>query len=35
MTILDFIEWVQSPGVYEWAMNSCREACLKIFSEGE
>lgn len=33
MTIIDFIEWVQSPGVYEWAMRSCREAFYNIFPE--
>lgn len=31
MTIIDFVLWVQSPGVYESAMDSCRELSLKIF----
>jgi hypothetical protein len=30
MTLLDFILWVQSPGIYESAMGSCRELSLKI-----
>lgn len=30
MTILDFIEWVQKPGVYESAMDSCRELCFRV-----
>ena len=30
MTLLDFIVWVQSPGVYESAMDSCRELSLRI-----
>lgn len=33
MNLINFIEWCQSPGVYEWAMRSCQEVCLKIFSE--
>lgn len=31
MNIIDFIEWCQSPGIYDWAMRSCREAAYKIF----
>ena len=30
MTVLDFITWVQEPGVYESAMDSCRELSLKV-----
>lgn len=30
MTILDFIAWVQKPGVYESAMDSCREFSIKV-----
>lgn len=30
MTILDFIAWVQKPGVYESAMDSCRELSLRV-----
>lgn len=33
MSILDFIEWCQGPGVYDWAMKSCHEACSKVFEE--
>lgn len=33
MSILDFIDWCQGPGVYDWAMKSCHEACSKIFEE--
>lgn len=30
MTILDFIAWVQKPGLYKSAMDSCRELSLRI-----
>lgn len=30
MTLLDFIIWVQSPGVVESAMESCREFSIKV-----
>lgn len=33
MTIIDFVEWCNKANVYSAAMNSCKEAFLKILKE--
>lgn len=33
MNIFDFIEWVNTPEIYDWAIKSCEDAFKKIFKE--
>ena len=33
-TVLTFIDWVQQPGVYDAAMQSCRDQFYRIFYGG-